>query len=87
MAQRPITHLDIQVVGFSRMFALVGAQNASVSTNNPPAIELTVDWLTQFLKYMLANGYQRIESESTAEHERAEQVKESYQGILLSQTL
>ena len=42
-----------------------------------------MDWVTPFLEYMWAKGYQRFDVDEAAEAEWFQHVKDMYQGVLL----
>ena len=81
----PATYLGLQTHGFPNMTTLAGPQSASVGTNFPRGIEDAVDWTTGLIKYMFDRGYKRVEASEEAEQEWTEEVKESYNGLLLSE--
>lgn len=60
-ANGPRTFLGLQITGFPNLFMLVGPNNASTFCNMPRCIEQNVDWVTEFLRYLRANGYERVE--------------------------
>ena len=80
-ADGPVTYLGLMVSGFPNMVMLGGPQGAA--TNFPRGLELAVDWLTPFLKYMWAHGYRRFDVDEQAEAAWVEHVKQMYEGLLL----
>ena len=80
----PITYLGIQTVGFPNLFTLAGPTAGSVSTNFPRGIETGVDWATDLVKHVEANGITRVEATSEAEKEWTDHVKDLYDILLLS---
>jgi len=80
-AEGPVTYLGAMVSGFPNFLMLVGPQTAA--SNFPRGAELSVDWVTPFLEYMWAKGYQRFDVDEAAEAEWFQHVKDMYQGVLL----
>ena len=80
-ADGPVTYLGLMVSGFPNMVMLGGPQGAA--TNFPRGLELAVDWLTPFLKYMWEHGYRRFDVDEQAEAAWVEHVKQMYEGLLL----
>lgn len=60
-ADGPRTFLGLQITGFPNLFMLVGPNNAATFCNMPRCIEQNVDWVTEFLRYLRAKGYERVE--------------------------
>ena len=61
------TYLGIMTHGFPNMLMVAGPQSVSGSTNYPRAIEMSVDWVTDFLKHALDKKVTRFEATSEAE--------------------
>ena len=80
----PSTYLGLQTNGFPNLTTLAGPQSASVGTNYPRGIEDAVDWTAALIKYMLDHGYESVEANALAEQEWTQLVKESYEGLLLT---
>ncbi|MYD42996.1 MAG: NAD(P)/FAD-dependent oxidoreductase [Gammaproteobacteria bacterium] len=80
----PRTLLGLQTAGFPNLLTLAGPQSASVGTNFPRGIEDAVDWTADLLSYMRAHELHRVEATEAAEDEWTELVRESYDGMLLS---
>jgi cation diffusion facilitator CzcD-associated flavoprotein CzcO len=80
----PITYLGLQIAGFPNLFTLAGPTGGSVSTNFPRGIETAVEWATELLRHMLAQGHTRVETTPEAEAEWSEHVKDMYAMLLLS---
>ncbi len=78
----PKTYLGMQVAGFPNMLMPSGPQSGSASTNYPRGIELGVDWVTDLLQHIWANGYQRADADEQAEQAWADNVRELY-GMML----
>ena len=62
----PKTYLGLQVAGFPNMFTITGPGSPSVLTNMPVAIEQHVEWITDCIAHMEANGIARIEPKAQA---------------------
>ena len=73
-ADGPRTYLGVQTAGFPNMVMLAGPQGASVSTNFPRAIETSVDWASDLIAHMRADGLSRIECTTEAEDAWVEHV-------------
>ena len=82
-ADGPRTYLGVQTAGFPNMIMLAGPQGASVSTNFPRAIETSVDWASDLIAHMRANGLSRIECAIEAEDAWVAEVVDLYQMVLL----
>ncbi len=80
-ADGPVTYLGLMVSGFPNFLMLAGPQTAA--TNFPRGAELSVNWATPFLEYLINSGYRRFDAESGAEEAWLEHVKEMYEGLLL----
>jgi hypothetical protein len=55
----------------------------SGSTNFPRAIEVGVEWVTRLLAHARAQGHTRIEAQAGAERDWGEEVRASYERLLL----
>ena len=62
----PVTYLGVQVPGFPNLLTLVGPQNASTFCNIPRCIEQNVEWVSDLMAHMMAQGYERVEAAQTA---------------------
>ncbi len=82
-ADGPRTYLGVQTAGFPNMVMLAGPQGASVSTNFPRAIETSVDWASDLIAHMRADGLSRIECTIEAEDAWVAEVVDLYQMVLL----
>ena len=85
-AHGPRTYLGLQIEGFPNLLTLVGPHNAATFCNIPRCIEQNVDWVTELIRYMQDNDYQRVVPTVEAEDEWTEHVFETAKRILLSQT-
>jgi cation diffusion facilitator CzcD-associated flavoprotein CzcO len=73
----PRTYLGLQVAGFPNLFTVTGPGSPSVLTNMPVAIEQHVDWISDCIEYMRAEGLSRIEAKSDAEEAWVDHVNEA----------
>jgi cation diffusion facilitator CzcD-associated flavoprotein CzcO len=85
-ADGPRTYLGLQSVGFPNLLTLVGPHNAATFCNIPRCIEQNVDWVTELLRYMGDNEYERIEPTESSENEWTKHVHEIAALTLLSNT-
>ena len=81
----PKTFLGLQIAGFPNMMTLVGPHNAAIFCNIPRCIEQNVDWVTDLIRYMRENNYQRVAPTLEAEEEWTAHVHEIGQYLLFSQ--
>jgi len=79
----PRAYLGLSISGFPNLFTLSGPTAGSNSTNFPRGIESGVNWATDLVKHLLANGITRVEATPEAEQEWTEHVKELYSYVLL----
>ena len=77
----PVTYLGLLVKDMPNMIMLSGPQIAA--TNFPRAVELAVEWTTDFLSHIWEQGYQQFDTEGEAEQQWFEHVKDMYEGLLL----
>jgi len=80
-AAGPVTHLGLMVAGFPNLLMLMGPQTPAA--NFPRSAEMSVNWVTPFLEYMWAHGYERFDVNEADEAEWFEHVKDMYKGALL----
>jgi cation diffusion facilitator CzcD-associated flavoprotein CzcO len=85
-ADGPVTYLGLAAAGFPNLLTLVGPHNSATFCNIPRCIEQNVDWVTDLIHYMKANGYNRIEATPEAEQEWTDHVFDVAQGLLLTKT-
>jgi cation diffusion facilitator CzcD-associated flavoprotein CzcO len=62
----PRNYLGLQIAGFPNLFTITGPGSPSVLCNMPVAIEQHVDWITECIAHMRANGLERIEARPDA---------------------
>jgi cation diffusion facilitator CzcD-associated flavoprotein CzcO len=79
----PSTYLGLMTCGFPNLLMVAGPQSASGSTNFPRAIEVGVEWVTRLLAHARERGYTRIHAQADAERQWGEEVRASYQRLLL----
>ncbi len=60
-AAGPETYLGLQVAGFPNLFIITGPGSPSVLVNMPVAIEQHVEWITDCIAQLRAEGLSRIE--------------------------
>ena len=80
-AAGPVTHLGLMVAGFPNLLMLMGPQTPAA--NFPRSAEMSVNWVTPFLEYMWAHGYQRFDANEADEAAWFGHVKDMYKGALL----
>jgi cation diffusion facilitator CzcD-associated flavoprotein CzcO len=73
-AAGPMTYLGIGVANFPNLFLITGPGSPSVLTNMVPAIEQHVEFVTNCLLYMRANGYRSVEVSPRAQEQWVEHV-------------
>jgi cation diffusion facilitator CzcD-associated flavoprotein CzcO len=62
----PRTYLGLQVAGFPNLFTITGPGSPSVLCNMPVCIEQHVEWITDCIAHMRANGLARIDTTEDA---------------------
>src|SRR6266851_3557050 len=77
------TFLGMMIHGFPNMLMPSGPQSGSASTNYPRGIETGVNWCTDLLEYMSANGYTRAEATEAAEKRWTNHVTNMYAMMLM----
>ena len=82
-ASGPLTYLGLQTPKFPNLFTITGPGSPSVLCNMPIAIEQHVDWITSCIRDLREKGYQRIEAETDATQQWAEQVRAAAEATLL----
>lgn len=74
-ADGPSTALGMMTTGFPNFFTVAGPQSGSVATNFPRGIEEAVEWVTDFVRYLLDHGHTFVEPREELEAEWQEEVK------------
>jgi cyclohexanone monooxygenase len=82
-AAGPITYLGLMSAGFPNLFTITGPGSPSVLTNMIMAIEQHVDFITDCLEYLRANGINHIEPQPEVELVWGDHVQEVANGTLL----
>ncbi|MDH3680074.1 MAG: NAD(P)/FAD-dependent oxidoreductase [Acidimicrobiia bacterium] len=68
-ANGPVTYLGLNVVGFPNLFTVTGPGSPSVLANMIVATEQHVDWISECIEHLDANGLTTIEATPEAEAE------------------
>ena len=72
----PKTYLGLSTADFPNLFTITGPGSPSVLTNMLPSIEQHVEWISDCIMHMLANGIKSIEATQGAEDDWVEHVNE-----------
>lgn len=75
-ADGPQTYLGIMAAGFPNLFMITGPQSPSVLSNMPVSIEQHVDWVTDCIGHMQAQGLSTIEATPQAQEQWVAHVAE-----------
>ena len=70
----PRNYLGVAMAGFPNLFTITGPLSPSVLTNMVVSIEQHVDWVTDCIGYLRANGVAAIEATTAAEDEWVQHV-------------
>ena len=81
----PRNYLGLQVAGFPNLFTVTGPGSPSVLCNMPVAIEQHVEWITDCIAHMRAQGLERIEARAEAMDDWVQQVNAAANATLLPQ--
>jgi cation diffusion facilitator CzcD-associated flavoprotein CzcO len=84
-ADGPKTYLGLMSAGFPNMLTIVGPHNASTRCNIPRCIEQNVEWITELMRYVQANGITRFETTPAAEASWSKHIEELAEGMLYTQ--
>jgi cation diffusion facilitator CzcD-associated flavoprotein CzcO len=79
----PRTYLGLQSPKFPNLFTITGPGSPSVLCNMPIAIEQHVDWITECIRAMRANGHMRIEADADSTEKWVAHVNEAADATLL----
>ncbi len=79
----PKTYLGLQIPGFPNMFTITGPGSPSVLTNMPTAIEQHVEWVTDCIKFMIDNNYEKITTTNKKSDEWGKEVNKAANKTLL----
>ena len=80
----PKTYLGLQMAGFPNLFTITGPGSPSVLCNLPVPIEQHVEWITDCIAHLRAEGIERIEPTEAAMAEWGREVKRAADATLLS---
>jgi cation diffusion facilitator CzcD-associated flavoprotein CzcO len=67
--QGPLSYLGLAVAGFPNLFTIQGPGSPSPATNFVAALEQNVEWISDCIVYLRANGIRTIEALATAQQE------------------
>jgi cation diffusion facilitator CzcD-associated flavoprotein CzcO len=67
--QGPLSYLGLAVAGFPNLFTVQGPGSPSAATNFVAALEQHVEWISDCIAYLRANGIRSIEALATAQQE------------------
>jgi cation diffusion facilitator CzcD-associated flavoprotein CzcO len=81
----PRNYLGLQVAGFPNLFMVTGPGSPSVLCNMPVAIEQHVEWITDCIAHMRANGLKRVEPSEEAVDSWVARVNDAANATLLPQ--
>ncbi|MDO9502373.1 NAD(P)/FAD-dependent oxidoreductase [Falsiroseomonas sp.] len=84
-SEGPRSHLGLGVPGFPNLFTITGPGSPSVLCNMPVAIEQHVDWITDCIARLRADGLSRIEAKPEAAEDWVAQVNAAAEATLLPQ--
>ncbi len=79
----PRTYLGLQMPGFPNLFTVTGPGSPSVLSNMPVAIEQHVEWITDCIAHLRAEGVTRIEPTPEAAERWVEHVNAAANATLL----
>jgi len=68
-SEGPLSYLGLAVAGFPNLFTIQGPGSPSAATNFVTALEQHVDWISDCIAYLRANGIRTIEALPTAQQE------------------
>ncbi|MFU8814950.1 MAG: flavin-containing monooxygenase [Pseudomonadales bacterium] len=72
----PHTYLGLAISGFPNLFTITGPGSPSVLSNMMVSIEQHVDWISDCLQHMRANGHRRVEAQPEAQQQWVAHVNE-----------
>jgi cation diffusion facilitator CzcD-associated flavoprotein CzcO len=81
-AKGPTTYLGMLVHGMPNMVMLGGPQTAAA--NFPRGSEVAVDWVIPLFQHLWNNGYTRFNAAEASQRAWFENVKSSYEGLLMN---
>jgi cation diffusion facilitator CzcD-associated flavoprotein CzcO len=68
-SEGPLSYLGLAVAGFPNLFTIQGPGSPSAATNFVAALEQHVDWISDCITHLRANGIRTIEALPTAQQE------------------
>jgi cation diffusion facilitator CzcD-associated flavoprotein CzcO len=68
-SEGPLSYLGLAVAGFPNLFTVQGPGSPSAATNFVAAMEQHIEWITDCICYLRANGYRSIEADVDAQRE------------------
>ncbi|MDT5087195.1 MAG: hypothetical protein QOJ61_4238, partial [Mycobacterium sp.] len=68
-SEGPLSYLGLAVAGFPNLFTVQGPGGPSPATNFVAALEQHVEWISDCIEYLRANGIRTIEALVTAQQE------------------
>ena len=81
----PKTYLGLMSAGFPNMLTIVGPHNASTRCNIPRCIEQNVEWVSDLMRHVQAQGITRFETIPDAEADWSRHIEELAAGMLYTQ--
>lgn len=85
-ADGPDTYLGVQTTRFPNLLTLVGPQSGSVAANFPRGIEDIVNWMTNFVSFILEQDIVRVAATPEAEAAWLDHVAKINDRVLMSKT-
>lgn len=79
----PTNYMGLQVPGFPNFFMVTGPGSPSVLTNMPVAIEQHVEWISDCIAHMRAEGLHRVEPQPQASAQWMQEVNQAAAATLL----
>ena len=79
----PLNYLGLQVPGFPNFFMVTGPGSPGVLVNMPVAIEQHVEWISDCIAHMRAQGLQHIEAQAQASEQWMQEVNRAAAATLL----
>jgi cation diffusion facilitator CzcD-associated flavoprotein CzcO len=68
-SEGPLSYLGLAVAGFPNLFTVQGPGGPSPASNFVAALEQHVEWISDCIEYLRANGIRTIEASATAQQE------------------
>ena len=80
------TNFGVAVAGFPNLLFLYGPQSPTAFCNGPTCAELQGDWVVEFLAYLRAQGWTRLDSTADSAHQWSAHLDDVAAMTLLSRT-